>query len=439
MPPRGRKPAARKSTGGKATAEQRQQWADARQAKLADLHTQLVDQVSTLTNADQWRAWLSFATRFHSYSFNNMILIWLQRPDATWIAGIKRWNSMGRTVRTGERGISILAPVTARVEAAENDPTNPVPPDPPGQHLGPVGQPGVVSVTGASVTALVEAALARLDPPAAQPGRVLRGFKIATVFDIDQTEGEEIEPPQRPLASDVDAVLLSGQAPPGVWDALVGIAQEHGYRVERGFCDGANGYIRYSDHLIKVRDDVDDVQAVKTLAHELGHALLHGPGDFFGGVTGACRGEKEVEAESTAFLVAAHVGVDTSDYTFGYVTSWAEQAVSTTGKAPHEIVQATGARVVRAATELTTALDDALGHGEPAVAPALAQRVAAGVQAAARVRATVQTAAATQASLFDTAPAAGRAFPPLPDLPAAAVPPESPTPTTAAAVRGRRR
>ncbi len=368
-----------------------------------------------------------------------MILIWLQRPDATWVAGIKRWNSMGRTVRKGERGIAILAPVTARVESAENDPTDPAPPDPPGQHLGPAGQPGVVSVTGAAATALVEAALARLDPAATQPGRVLRGFKIATVFDIAQTEGDPIEPPQRPLLSDVDAVLLSGQAPPGVWDALVGIAVEHGYRVERGFCDGANGYIRYADHLIKVRDDVDDAQAVKTLAHELGHMLLHSPTDFLGGVTGKCRGEKEVEAESTAFLVAAHVGVDTSDYTFGYVTGWAEQAVSTTGKPPHEIVQATGARVVRAATELTTALDDALGYGEPEVAPALAERVAAGVQAAARVRTTAQTAAATQASLFDTAPAAGRAFPPLADLPATAPPPEAPAAAPAAAVRGRRR
>jgi hypothetical protein len=141
MPPRARKTTGGKATAGKPTAAQRQQWAEARQAKLADLHTQLVDQVSTLTNADQWRAWLSFATRFHSYSFNNMILIWLQRPDATWVGGIKRWNSMGRTVRKGERGIAILAPVTARVESAGNDPTDPAPPDPPGSTLGQPGSP----------------------------------------------------------------------------------------------------------------------------------------------------------------------------------------------------------------------------------------------------------------------------------------------------------
>jgi hypothetical protein len=394
----------------KATAARREQWAQQRQDKLAQVHTQLVDQVATLTDADAWRSWLSFASRFHGYSFNNVVLIQVQRPDATWVAGIKRWNSMGRLVRQGEHGIAILAPVTARVDGKEPEPTDPGEPEPAGSHLGPAGPAGVVSMTGAGATALVEAA-SRLDNAATLPGRVLRGFKIATVFDIAQTEGDPIDPPARPGLSDVEVVLLSGQAPPGVWDALVGIAAGHGYRVERGFCDGANGYIRYADQLIKVRDDVDDAQAVKTLAHELGHMLLHDPGDFLGGMTGACRGEKEVEAESTAFLVAAHAGLDTSSYTFGYVTGWAEQAVATTGKTPHEIVAASGARVVRAAAELTTALDVALGYAEPPVPPALAQQVAAGVQAAALVRTDAQSAATSQPSLFDGPPAAGRAFP----------------------------
>ena len=96
------------------TAAQRQRWDDERQAKLADLHTLIVEQVATLTNAEQWRAWLDFATRFHTYSFGNTIAIWRQWPDATWVAGIKRWNAMGRRVRKGERGIAILAPITGR-------------------------------------------------------------------------------------------------------------------------------------------------------------------------------------------------------------------------------------------------------------------------------------------------------------------------------------
>jgi hypothetical protein len=411
---------------------QRQEWAQQRHDKLAGLHAQLVDEVATLTNADAWTSWLSFASRFHGYSFNNLILVRLQRPDATWVAGIKRWNSMGRRVRRGERGIAILAPVTARVDS-EPDPGEP---NTSAAHLAPSGPANAIHAAGAA--GLVEAALARLDhAAAAQPGRVLRGFKVTTVFDLAQTEGDPIDPPARPALSDVDAQLLSGHAPPGVWDALVGIAAERGYRVQRGFCDGANGFIRYAEHLIKVRDDVDDAQAVKTLAHELGHLLLHAPGDFVGGITGACRGEKEVEAESTAFLVAAHIGLDTSSYTFGYVTGWAEQAARTSGKAPHDIVAASGARVVRAAATLTTALDEALGHDEPAAPPALAEQVAAGAQAAAQVRAHAQAAVVAQASLFDIGPPAGRAFP-RPTGPRAMWP-TAPDPRAAAAPSATRR
>ena len=231
--------------------------------------------------------------------------------------------------------------------------------------------------------------------------------------------------------------MLTGQAPPGVWDALVDIAAAHGYRVERGDCGGPNGFIRWADRLIKVRDDVEDVQATKTLMHELGHMLLHNITDFTSGDTRRCRGEKEVEAESTAFLTAAHVGLDTSDYTFGYVTGWAEKAVTETGKAPHEIVQATGTRVVRAAAQLTTALDEALGHGEEPVSAQLAQRVQDGVQATAEVRASAQ-AAASQAALFDRS-SAGRAFPASPGGSAATSQAPPPVPPALATGRARHR
>jgi DNA primase len=431
-------PARRRATP---TPAQRTQWADERQEKLADLHARIVDQVATLTNGDQWRAWLQFATQFHTYSFNNTIAIWMQAPHATWVAGFKRWAQLGRHVRKGEHGIAILAPMTAR----KTDPAAPAGPDSadPPPPVGPAGTPGVIELTGATVTAFIEAALNQLDGGEPQrPGRILRGFKIATVFDITQTDGPDIDAPTRPGRADVEATLLSGQAPDGVWDALVAIADEHGYRVERGYCDGANGYIRWADHLIKVRDDVDDAQAVKTMIHELGHALLHDPADFVDGWTAACRGEKEVEAESTAFLVAAHVGLDTSDYTFGYVTGWAERAVATTQKAPHEIVQATGARVVRAAATLTAALDTAVGHGEEPVTAELAQRVDTGVRTAAEARVVAETALVeagqAQPGLFDTPPAAGRAFPPPARPGQAALPALPPGPQAPASIRRHR-
>jgi hypothetical protein len=315
-------------------------------------------------------------------------------------------------VRKGEKGIAILAPITARTEAgADRDPPPPEPDPSVGPaSLGPAGQPGVVDLTGSAVTAFIEARLAGQDGDHTRPtARLLRGFKITHVWDIAQTEGPPIDPPTRPDRSDVDAQLLTGQAPAGVWDALVGLAVQRGYRVERGDCDGANGFVRFDDHLIKVRADVDDAQAVKTLIHELGHVLLHEPADFLGGSTLRCQGEREVEAESVAFLVAAHAGLDTSDYTFGYVTIWAERAVQSTGKAPHEIVQATGARVVGAAATLTAALDEALGHGDPPVPTELAQRVHGGTRTAAAARTAAQ-AAATGAGLPDR-PAARRAFP----------------------------
>ena len=423
------------------TPAQRAQWSDERHAKLAELHTRIVEQVATLTDADQWRAWLAFAANFHSYSFNNTIAIWMQRPDATWVAGIKRWNSLGRTVRKGERGIAILAPVTAKKTTTTDPDPPPAPPQPaqpaPGP-IGPAGQPGVVELTGARVTAFIEATLTRLDGGQAQPtGRVLRGFTIATVFDISQTDGPPIDAPTRPQRCDVDVALLTGKAPAGVWDALAHVATDHGYRIERGDCDGSNGFISWAEHLIKVRNDVDDAQAVKTLIHELGHLLLHDPGDFIDGSTLRCRGEQEVEAESIAFLTAAHVGLDTSDYTFGYVTGWAEEAVRATGTAPHDIVQATGVRVVRAAATLTTAVDDALGQGEPPVAHTLAQHVADGAQAAAKIRQTAQAALViaptTPPGLLDPPPPAARAFPPPAPpsaaAPAAPAPASTPTPT----------
>lgn len=120
----------RRSSRAAPTAAQRAEWAAAREAKLTELQQRLVDEVGKLTDGQQWRAWLEFATNFHHYSFNNTVLIFAQRPEATWVAGVRSWNELGRHVRKGEKGIAILAPITGRRAEPTGPDDGPEPPAP---------------------------------------------------------------------------------------------------------------------------------------------------------------------------------------------------------------------------------------------------------------------------------------------------------------------
>ena len=161
------------------------------------------------------------------------------------------------------------------------------------------------------------------------------GVKPVSVFDIAQTDGPP--PPEHPVP-----VLLTGQAPAGLWDSLAVLVAEQGFRLERGDCLGANGLTLYGERVVRVRADVDDAQAVKSLAHELGHILITP-----NGADGGCRGLREVEAESVAYMVTQAHGLDSGQYTFRYVTGWATQAAG--DQAPEQVVRATGQRVIDAA------------------------------------------------------------------------------------------
>jgi DNA primase len=435
--------------GGRAapTAAQRAEWAAQREAKLSELQQRLVDEVGKLADGSQWRAWLEFATNFHTYSFNNTVLIFSERPDATWVGGFETWKKLGRAVRKGEKGIPILAPVIAR----KSDPT-------PAADAG--DPPAPVAAAGTEPDPAPEPE----ETPGDERQRVIRGFRVVHVFDISQTDGPPIDAPGRLTGIEPSVQLLAGQAPDGLWDALQGIAEDHGYTVERGPCGTANGYTHYGERRIRVRADVDDAQAVKTMAHEDAHMLMHDAGDFGFATTAGCRGEREVEAESVAFLVAGHHGLDTSSYTFGYVTGWAQQAAQAAGTTPEQIVRATGQRVISTALAITEATDAALGRTAAAPA-ALGQRVQAGVQRAKQIREHAETATAAppatppavpapagepapaqQGALFDVpapgprhSPAAAGAFPPLRHVHAGSVPPGAPPGTTATHQMGRRR
>ncbi len=180
--------------------------------RLQAAHDQLVEAVTAIVSGDDWKAMLRTAARFHKYSFFNHLLIFSQRPDATLVAGYRKWQTMNRFVRKGSKGIAILAPCSYKKEIE----------DPGG------GDPTVV--------------------------RVLAGFKIVHVFDISDTDGKPLEGQDvaRPL-------LLEGDAPDRAWDSLAAYASEIGYTVELGDCGTANG-----------RADL-----VAKHIHEIAHALVH--------------------------------------------------------------------------------------------------------------------------------------------------------------------
>ena len=260
--------------------------------RLAAVHAQLMSAVDALVDGPAWRRMLEVAARFHRYSPNNVLLICLQRPDATRVAGYHTWREVGRQVRKGETGIAILAPVTARRrEVAEEDSER-------------AGEP-----------------------------RVLRGFRVTHVFDLSQTDGEPL-PEVRPE-------LLGGSAPFGVWECLLDQIEAAGYSFGYADIAPANGRTDHAAGTVVVRGDLTGAQSVKTLAHELAHVLLHQPDELPAGFT---RKRAEVEAESVAYLVCAAHGLDSGEYTVPYVAGWAD--------GDRELVQLTTTRVLATAREI---------------------------------------------------------------------------------------
>lgn len=311
-------------------------------AKLAATHEKIVDGVNALVGGGEWADYLRFAAKFHDYSFNNTVLIWAQAPQASYVAGYQAWLQLGRQVRKGEKAISILAPVMSRR-------------DQPAEQTGPT----TAAVSGGSAAELAQ--------------RRIVGVRSASIFDVSQTDpvdpGQEL-PLMRPA-------LLQGDVAPQLWDALAAHITDRGFTVERGDCRGANGYTMFEQRLVRVRDDVSTLQAVKTLAHELGHVLMHDPADT-GAQPRECRGIVEVEAESVAFMVLASQQLDTAEYTFPYLAHWASSVAG-----QDELVAAvrdTGNRVIAASRAIISRLEPA-EHVDADQAAALAARAEQSVQA----------------------------------------------------------
>ncbi len=235
--------------------------------------------IEGILDSEGFANYLKTMARFHTYSFSNVALIVAQRPEATEVAGYKTWQKLGRQVRKGEKGMIIFVPHRRRVRERPEENEN-------AQRAG----------EGENATTT----------------QMITGFGLGRVFDIAQTEGEPL--PEPPAAKELDGESEVGAR---IDRQLSSFLIEEGVRLSVEDTGSANGYYRPSKRLIALSDRLEGDQRTKTLVHEAAHYLA----DHRGQVT---REDAETVAESSAFVVLAHYGIDAGSYSFPYVARWAE-------------------------------------------------------------------------------------------------------------------
>lgn len=252
-------------------------------ASVQELSKELREGVHAYLNSEAYRELLTVMSRFHRYSLNNSILIAVQTGGkATQVASYTTWKAFGRTVNKGEKGIRIFSPVPYRTKE---------------------DFPKTAPTTEASPSQEGNADHREQDPP-----RI--GFRVAYVFDISQTSGKPLPEAVQELSGSVDEYP----------DLQTAVREACPVSVVFGPIDGpANGYYSPVEQEVRIREGMGELQSLKTMIHETVHAKLHAIGS-----SGAefARDDKEIQAESIAFIVCAHYGLDTSEYSFPYVASW---------------------------------------------------------------------------------------------------------------------
>lgn len=260
-----------------------------RKQQMKEITERLEQGVKDIFTSEMYTTYLRTMAKFHNYSFNNTLLIAMQRPDATLVAGFNAWkNKFNRYVIKGEKGIQIIAPAPIKeVEEREK----------------------IDKDTGLAV--LNENG----EPEMERVEYVVPRFRVTTVFDISQTDGEPIP------SLEVNELTAS------VKDyALLTAAIEQVSPVPMRFDEiegDAKGYYSDADKEICIRVGMGESQTIKTMIHEVAHAMLHNSDFMKKNGEEKDRLTKETEAESIAFTVCSALGIDTSDYSFPYVASWA--------------------------------------------------------------------------------------------------------------------
>ena len=261
---------------------------------IDEVTKQLERGVKDLFASDRYAEYLSCMGKFYNYSFNNTLLIWMQKPEATLVAGYRAWQTkFGRHVKKGENGITILAPVPHKIVKQEGDEEKEI---------------------------------------------RWNTFRATKVFDVSQTEGKDIPSICDTLTGEVDGYEEKLKALIGVSPVPVTLEDVPGE---------AHGFFSPKEGKIVVQIGMSEAQTLKTLIHEISHAMLHCKD---GEEEKADRGTKEVQAESVAYTVCSIMGLDTSDYSFGYVAGWSSGKEVKELRESMEVIRKTAAAIV-AATE----------------------------------------------------------------------------------------
>lgn len=276
------------------TPEERAAYNAQKQAEMDEMIERIDEGVKAVFQSEKYKEYLKFASKFTDYSARNTLLINLQRPDATLVAAYGKWKQLGRQVERGQTGIEILAPVAYKTNQVLETERPAV--DEFGNQL--------YNPDGTEKMETVEKPMTGL------------AFKKVYVFDVSQTSGKELPDPVIELTGDIDSARKEA-----VFAALKKVT---GIDIEfKDIKGGAKGYYSATNNEIVIKSGMSDAQTLKTAFHEAAHNLLHDPAKDI--VTNKSpRNEKEVQAESVAFMVAERFGIDTSEYSFPYIASWSD-------------------------------------------------------------------------------------------------------------------
>ena len=275
--------------------------------KMKEITDRLEQGISEMFDSERYKAYLATMSKFHDYSLNNTILIAMQ--GGSLVKGYNQWkNEFERNVKQGEKAIKILAPAPFKVKKQE-------------QKIDPETRKPLTDNDGKPVTEEKEITI-----PA---------FKVVSVFDVSQTEGKELpDLGVQNLIGDVDKYK----------DFFAALEKTSPFAVGFETLGGVNGRCFYDERRIAINEGMSELQNIKTAIHEIAHATLH---DIDRDAPERPdRRTREVQAESVAYAVCQHYGLDTSDYSFGYVAEWSSGRELTELKSSLETIRSTAANLI---------------------------------------------------------------------------------------------